>query len=310
MLTGAALALAGILAARLLLLKKKVYEFAAKLESGLDDIAAGREMRLSFEAYEDTLWGKLGEKLQRLGTACKWDREESKREREQVKELISDISHQTKTPVANLKVYLEMLQDELADSGACNASMQSFLRRMEVEANKLDFLMQNMVKMSRLETGVIQIRIERDNLFQTLRAAVAAAVPKAEKKQIQLSVECEDPVWICHDRKWTQEALFNIIDNAVKYTDAAGAVRIGVVRQEIYTKISIRDTGRGIPLSRQAEVFKRFYREPEVHGQEGIGVGLYLARKIIEMQGGYLEVTSEPGRGSDFQVFLQNETLK
>jgi len=111
---------------------------------------------------------------------------------------------------------------------------------------------------------------------------------------------------VSHDRKWTTEALFNILDNAVKYTTNNGFIHVSVFCWEIYTKIDIADTGKGILESHQAEIFKRFYREAEVHGIEGIGIGLYLARKIITMQGGYIQVTSDVGKGSTFSIFLPN----
>ena len=160
--------------------------------------------------------------------------------------------------------------------------------------------------MSRLETGVIEVCCMKLPLCGTLLRAVAAIVPKAEKKQIRLSVDCDEDIVVNHDTKWTEEAVFNLLDNAVKYTGRGGSVGILVSVQEIFTKISIRDSGKGIALERQAEIFTRFYREPEVYDQEGIGVGLYLARKIIALQDGYIQVCSEIRKGSDFQIYLPN----
>lgn len=269
------------------------------------------------EEYEDTLWGKVCEKLQRVDHVWQRKEEAAREEKKMMRELISDISHQTKTPIANLKIYLEILQDE-----EMSGMGKIFLEKLEGQTEKLDFLLQSMVKMSRLETGIIQIQSERSDLMDTLRRAVAAVVRKAEQKQIRLYVE--PPFWgdsadigekeeahgavrIRHDQKWTEEAVFNILDNAVKYTEPGGTVRIAVTVQEIFARISIRDSGRGIAQERQAEIFTRFYREPEVHGQEGIGIGLYLARKITELQGGYIEVCSEPGAGADFRIYLPKD---
>lgn len=127
--------------------------------------------------------------------------------------------------------------------------------------------MQAMIKTSRLETGVISL---------------------------------------AHDRKWTSEALFNILDNAVKYTLEGGTICVTVQNWEFYVKIDITDSGKGIAENRQGMIFKHFYREEEVHDVEGIGVGLYLAREIVTMQGGYIKVSSAVGRGSTFSVFLPN----
>ena len=109
---------------------------------------------------------------------------------------------------------------------------------------------------------------------------------------------------LAHDRKWTSEALFNILDNAVKYTPAGGNIQVSVQIWEFYVKINITDSGKGIAESRQGMIFKRFYREEEVHDIEGIGIGLYLAREIVTMQGGYIKVASAVGCGSTFSVFL------
>lgn len=119
-------------------------------------------------------------------------------------------------------------------------------------------------------------------------------------------MDCDREIQIRHDGKWTEEAIFNLLDNGVKYTDAGGEIHIEVKVQEMFIQICIRDTGKGIAPERQAEIFTRFYREPEVHEQEGIGIGLYLARKIIELQKGYIEVKSEVGEGAEFRIYLLN----
>ncbi len=292
--------LAAVMAWKMWRMKKEVYQFAEHLEENLDNIISGKEM-ISMGETEDSLWGKVNEKL--LRTAHIWERKEQKsiKEKKEIKELISDISHQTKTPIANQKVYLEILSQEAMSDHA-----RGFLKNLEGQTNRLDFLLQSLVKMSRLEAGVIRIQKKDTDLRYTLGRAVEAVVPSASGKQISLFVECGEDIGISHDEKWTEEAIFNILDNAVKYTPKGGEVRIKVSAQDILTQISIRDNGRGIPAERQAQIFTRFYREPEVREQDGIGIGLYLARKIIELQNGYIEVLSEHGRGSDFRIFLPN----
>jgi len=281
--------------------KSDLYQFIGHLEQWLDGIIMEKELGQA-EKEEDTLENKIYEKLCRINRIFQRKREENLREKEAIKELVSDVSHQTKTPIANMKVYLEILKEEpLSDQG------KAFLGNLESQADKLDFLFQNMVKMSRLETGIIRIQKERASLPETLGRAVAAVVPEAEKKRIQIFVKCAEGIMIGHDKKWTEEAVFNILDNAVKYTEEGGKIEIEVSVLEIYTRISIKDSGKGIALERQAEIFNRFYREPEVNGIEGIGIGLYLARKIIEMQNGYIEVRSQINRGSDFRIYLLNE---
>lgn len=299
-LTVCALLLAAALAWKMWKLKKEIYRFADQLEKTLDKMISGKELPTAGQD-EDTLWGKIYEKLWRVNHIWQRKEEESRSEKNKMKELISDISHQTKTPAANLKLCLEILQDEPMSGRA-----EEFLQSMESQIGKLDFLLQGMVKISRLETGVIKIQDRESDLRRTIGQAVAAIVPKAEKKQIRLYVDCEREIRIRHDGKWTGEAVFNVLDNAVKYTDAGGSIHIGVTVQEIFTQIRIRDTGKGIAPERQAEIFTRFYREPEVHEQEGIGIGLYLTRKILELQKGYIEVRSEAGEGAEFRLYLLN----
>ena len=180
------------------------------------------------------------------------------------------------------------------------------LEKMDGQVDKLDFLLQSMVKMSRLETGTIRIQKQLTCISETLAAAIGAVVPRADSKQIQIHVDYDEKLILNHDKKWTSEALFNILDNAVKYTGKNGNIYISVCRQELFTKICIRDTGKGIAPERQGMIFSRFYREPEIHDSEGIGIGLYLAREIITLQNGYIEVESEVGCGSTFCIYLPN----
>ena len=126
----------------------------------------------------------------------------------------------------------------------------------------------------------------------------------AEQKEIQVSVDCPEDLCVSHDSKWTEEALFNLLDNAVKYTPAGSSIEVFVAQWEMYVEVKVTDTGKGISESNQAAIFKRFYREEEVHNQPGVGIGLYLAREIVTQQGGYITVESEVGKGSAFSIFL------
>ena len=282
--------------------KKEAERFAEKVETALDAIVTGKEWNLE-EELEDSLWGRTGTQLEKVEQVFRKKEEESFCEKERVKGLISDISHQIKTPVANIKLYMELLEGENVSPDA-----QKFLKKIKGQTEKIDFLMQSMVKMSRLETGILQIHKEEKDLYETIGRAVSAVVAEAAAKDIDLYVDCEKPMQIRHDSKWTEEAIYNILDNAVKYTENGGKIQIRARRQELFLKLSISDTGKGIALERQAEIFTRFYREPEVHEKPGVGIGLYLARTIMELQKGYIEVKSEPGKGACFSLyFLVND---
>ena len=214
--------------------------------------------------------------------------------------LVSDISHQVKTPVSNLK----MATDTLLDRSMTEMERTEFIRGIRAQTDKLDFLFQALVKSSRLETGVIRLEKKPCHLFDTVAQAMGGIVYAAEKKQIVVSVDCPEDLILSHDGKWTAEALFNLLDNAVKYTPAEGIISVSVVQWEMYVEIKVADTGKGISESNQAAIFRRFYREEEVHDQQGVGIGLYLARDIVTRQGGYIKVVSEPGEGSEFSIML------
>ena len=249
---------------------------------------------------DETLFCKINHRLARFYEVMRENRENIAKERAGLQELISDISHQVKTPMANL----QMVNATLLDQPMPEEKRQEFLRASSGQLEKLDFLMQAMIKTSRLETGVISLDKRMQPLYDTLAAALGGILLHAEQKNIHVSVDCPPDVVLSHDRKWTSEALFNILDNAVKYTPADGKIHVAVQRWEFYTKIDISDSGKGIAEKRQGMIFQRFYREEEVHEIDGIGIGLYLAREIVTMQGGYIKVVSEMGHGSTFSVFL------
>ena len=211
--------------------------------------------------------------------------------------LFSDLFCRT---IANLK----MINSTLMDQEVPPHKQNEFLSASASQLDKLDFLMQAMIKTSRLETGVISLDKKKQTVYDTLASALGGILLNAEKKQIDVSVNCPEHLAVPHGRKWTSEALFNILDNAVKYTPEKGQIAVSVECWELYLKISIADTGKGIPEKHQGAIFKRFYREDDVHEVEGIGIGLYLAREIITMQGGYIKLTSSLGSGSCFMVFL------
>ena len=280
-------------------LRRKLVLFSDRLCETIDNMLDGASVPP--QVYEEeNLFYKINHRLVRLYEVMRENRESVAKERADLQELISDISHQVKTPIANL----QMVNATLLEQSVTEEKRQEFLQASSGQLEKLDFLMQAMVKTSRLETGVISLDRKTQPLYDTLAAALGGILLNAEKKAIHVSVECPSDVLLAHDKKWTGEALFNILDNAVKYTPAGGTIQVSVQSWELYVKIDITDSGKGIAESRQGVIFKRFYREEEVHDVEGIGIGLYLAREIITMQGGYIKVTSTVGSGSTFSVFL------
>ena len=283
-------------------LRRKLVLFSDSLCKTIDDMLEGVSAPPQV-CEEESLFYKINHRLVRLYEVMRENRERIGKERADLQELISDISHQVKTPVSNLK----MVNATLIEQPMPEEKRQEFLGAANNQLEKLDFLMQAMIKTSRLETGVISLDRKLQPLYDTLAAALGGILLNAEKKMIQVSVDCPPDILLAHDKKWTSEALFNILDNAVKYTPTGGTVRVSVQSWELYVKIDIMDNGKGIAESRQGMIFRRFYREKEVHDVEGIGIGLYLAREIITMQDGYIKVTAAAGCGSTFSVFLPRD---
>lgn len=273
--------------------------FADELCRTLDDLIAERKPEEYFP-YEDTLTARIQGKFMQYYDLMSEGRRQSRQDKQVIQELVSDISHQVKTPIANLQMFMGILQSH----DLSTEKRREFLGTMVEQINKLDFLLQSLIKMSRLETGTFALHIERTSLYDTIAQALNGIWARAEAKQIQLSVECDNNIMARHDGKWTAEALGNVLDNAVKYTPAGGSIRISVRPWQFYTRVDIADTGMGIPEEQCNQVFKRFWRSETAAAQEGVGLGLYLAQEIITRQRGYISVKSVVGEGTTFSVYL------
>lgn len=278
---------------------ERLSQFTSNLCQTMDNMISGGEAP-ERAADRDTIFARISHRLSQLYRIMQENRRKVDEERQELQMLVSDISHQVKTPVSNLK----MVTDTLLAKPVTEQERRDFLQGVRSQTDKLEFLFQALVKTSRLETGAIRLEKKDGLLIDTLAQAMSGIVYGAEKKGIAVSVQCPEDLRVSHDSKWTAEALFNLLDNAVKYTPAGGKISVSVEQWEMYVKLDVADTGKGIPESSQAAIFRRFYREEEVHDQPGVGIGLYLAREIISQQGGYMKVTSELGRGSTFSVFL------
>ena len=223
-------------------------------------------------------------------------------EKEQVKSLISNMSHQLKTPLAGLMMYREMLEDE----GLDEETRKRFLGKMKGQSEKIDWILKSLFKMVNLEQGAVVFEAEALPVRDTILDAVTAVLDRADQRNIRILTEPFEDRLLWHNRKWTAEVLVNLLENGVKYTEPGGCITISVNPMEMYTEIAVRDTGRGIRKEELNEIFKRFYRSRDVENIEGSGIGLYLSRLILEQEKGYMTAESVLGEGSKFSVFLQN----
>lgn len=245
---------------------------------------------------------RLEEELKELKMSFDRTEERLRREEQETKSLITDISHQLKTPMAALKMSYELTQStELTEE-----EKDEFTAREAEEVAKLETLLDSFVHLSRLEADMIRISPVRASLRSTLTQAVSSVYMKAYRRNIDISMEEFEDRQILHDPKWTGEAFVNILDNAVKYSGEGTKITIKVTELVSYIMIEVEDEGIGIPSGEMHKIFQRFFRgeSEKVKAMDGSGVGLYLSRKILEDQGGTISVRKGQRSGSDFIVTL------
>ena len=292
----------GILAAAIILCaaaiwceRRKTRRTLEKLNEMLDAAMRGD---FTEDSFDETLLSALESKLAHYLAASTVSARNVSTEKEKLKTLIGDISHQTKTPIANILLYAQLLREQPGNTVCLDA--------LDAQTRKLQSLIDALVKTSRLESGVIALRPEPGALQDVLSSAVSQLEPKAGEKNISITFLPTDAEAV-FDAKWTEEAIFNLLDNAVKYTPAGGAVRVSASAYQMFSAIHVADNGPGIPEDEQPKVFQRFYRCLSNPTEEGVGIGLYLVRQIAEGQGGYVKVSSKPGEGSTFSLYLPRE---
>ncbi len=278
--------------------KNRLYEAASCI---LDDILRGRKVTLP-ELKEGEIY-VLYTKAARVQENLMLEVEKAEEEKKQVKMLVSNMSHQLKTPLANIMLYEDLL---IGKKYHTQEEQEKFLRQMRMQAEKLDWILNSLFKMVKLEQDTIEFTTGAFSIKNTLIAALSDVYEKALKKNISLVMTEFDDMELIHNPQWTQEAFANILENAVKYAPSESSVTIDCQTYDMYSVIQIKDTGIGIPKADQQKIFFRFYRGVNAKEQEGSGIGLYLSRLIIEKENGYITVESTPGQGSCFRVFLQN----
>ena len=259
-----------------------------------------QQERQIFSEAEDTLTARLQHQLLKLRNILTAQNQMLAQEKEQIKTLISDISHQIKTPIAAANTFAELLSD-----GELSAEERTeYITTLQMSLGKLTFLTNSLIKMSRLESGIISLKPEKNSLNEIVLQAVKTVYAKAKEKDILITFECDQAFEAVLDFNWTAEAISNVIDNAVKYTPQGGFVCLQITEYPSFLRLDISDSGVGIPEEEQAKIFGRFYRGKQSVGTDGVGIGLYLTREIINKQNGYMKVSSDEN-GSTFSMFLK-----
>ncbi|RDY23205.1 sensor histidine kinase [Romboutsia maritimum] len=279
------------------LIRKKILNVFGDLDEIIDS-AINEEKIIT--GYDETMLSALESKLFRYIKITKANKEAVENERNKVKTLVSDISHQTKTPIANILLYSQLiLENEQIDDYS-----KEILQDIKKQSERLNFLIQSLIKMSRLESGIIILATSKIKIKDVILKSIQKIYINAQGKEIDVNISCDENIMASFDIKWTVEALVNILENSIKYTKVGGKIDIRVTSYELFKRIDIKDNGIGIDEEEINNIFKRFYRCKNVNQYEGVGIGLYLTREIISIQGGYIKVSSEIKQGTTMSVFL------
>ena len=281
----------------------------------LDDAINGT---FSESSYDETKLSRLESKWKEfLGTSV-LSNQNLEAERHRLEQFISDISHQTKTPMTNIKMYTELLSEEVntlqkneADAEAVKASIkkiQKYTEEIGRQNERLEFLIDSLTKLSRLESGTLEVVADQSSVNELVKSGISAVKPKAAKKDIKIITTAPEDAAVeaAFDMKWTLEALINVLDNAVKYSPEGGTIEVKLSETEMYAAIHVIDEGQGISEEDATKIFGRFFRSSEVQQDDGVGIGLYLTREILSKEDGYIKVISSDKReGGEFILYLK-----
>ena len=288
----------------------------------LDDALNGT---FSESSYDETKLSRLESKWKEfLGTSV-LSNQNLEAERHRLEQFISDISHQTKTPMTNIKMYTELMCEEVnnlqekeaddpknEDDNASKASIKrikKYAEEIERQSERLEFLIDSLTKLSRLESGTLAVVADSSNINELVKNSVSAVKPKADKKKIAFittDAQKDTAMIASFDMKWTMEALINVLDNAVKYSPEGGTVEVTLSETDMYAAIHVIDEGQGISEEEATKIFGRFFRGSEVQQDDGVGIGLYLTREILSKEDGYIKVVSnEKRKGGEFVLYLR-----
>lgn len=251
-----------------------------------------------FLSYKDELPSKIQYQLLRLSEKIHGSESQLIKERDEIRELIAEIAHQMRTPLANIESYLELL-----GVAGCESERQEYLEILKNTESQLHFLTESFIKMARLESRIIQIKPDATALCGTLMQSILQVKKAADEKRIFIDLSVDDKLQVPHDGNWLGEAVYNMLENSVKYSPMDSVVRVSATQNEMYTQISIADSGIGIAEGEEGKIFQRFYRGKETDGQPGFGLGLYLTREIVLMHGGFVKARRKKP-GLEISIFL------
>jgi len=217
---------------------------------------------------------------------------------------ISDISHQLKTPLTSMMVMADLLRDKRLDDG----KRAEFTRNLHVQLKRMEWLVSSLLKLSKIDAGTIEFKKEKVLAAPLVQKAVDPLLIPMDIKMQSLSVKGDERTAFTGDFNWTAEALINIIKNCVEHTAEGGKISIEFSENALFTEITISDNGKGITKEDLPYIFKRFYKGKNA-SDDSVGIGLAMAHSIITNQQGDIEVTSQPGVGTKFQIKFYKQVI-
>ena len=254
--------------------------------------------RGGIECNEEGAMYRLFHEVNSLVTIADARADSERQVKEFLRDTISDISHQLKTPIAALNIYNGILQQEAADA----ATVREFTSLSEQELDRIEALVQSMLKMARLDAGTITLEQSPENILELLEQIKGQYSFRAEQEGKEIELEGDEQTVLSCDRVWLAEAIGNLVKNALDHTEPGGRILIRWQQSPCLTQITVEDTGSGIHPEDLYHIFKRFYRSRFSKDTQGVGLGLPLAKSIIEAHQGSIEVHSGPGRGAAFTI--------
>lgn len=280
-------------------MERRRYErYLEKVTEYIDLILTDKQVEVQ-EPLSDNMTSKLGHQLSKLQKMVISYSENAKKDKQEIRDLIVEIAHQLRMPIANIDTYLDLLTEKELDE----EERIKYIHAIDISTGKLIFLIESFIKMSRLESDIIQIKKVSTDIQQTINDTILQVDDKANKKQIQINYDKVPGLSVAHDKNWLGESIFNILDNCVKYSPHGSRIDISIKQNEMFTEIRIEDEGDPIPSGEENLIFKRFYRGSNVVEQEGFGLGLYIAREIILKHDGFIKFKNLKG-GHAFSIFF------
>ena len=254
--------------------------------------------RLDVEDNEDDELSGLRNEIYKLTVLLKEQADRAAGQKRALADSMADISHQLKTPLTSMTVLMDNLSE---DNDMDPVTRQRFMSEITYQLTGMSWLITMMLKISRLDAGVVELERERLKVLDLVEEALKRLEITAEWNGVSFMLEIPQEASVFTDRKWTGEALVNIIKNAIEHSPRESKVKITAEENEVYTKISVRDYGKGITEEERDKLFRRFYHGASAR-EDSIGIGLALAKEIVEKQGGYISVDSQEEKGTTFVI--------